>query len=341
MPARLCIHIGMPKTGTSLIQAVLAGMRDALAKESVWVPASFLQCHRLAVAATPENDAIQKRADFRDITAAMPLAQALEQPAAAAARSDIVILSSEYFSECSPRRLRSLLDSAGLRAADVSIVAALRRQDRILVSGFNQDVKALNRTTPLAWSPSRIERHDWYARLQPWAEEFGKAAIKVQVFDRAAAGRQSLTCQVLDACGVIYDAALVQQHEERHSRSENRSLPAELLAFKFFANAVTKQGQLDWLINEALARRVGGVPYQLEPATARSIIDHYRESNRRVAAEYLGESGDLFDDRVEEGGKTTLAVSPATIAVLLSICAAELHRLRALAGGAAGEAKSR
>ncbi|MNC92128.1 hypothetical protein D3C83_85000 [compost metagenome] len=86
---------------------------------------------------------------------------------------------------------------------------------------------------------------------------------------------------------------------------------------------------------------MGGGPYHLEPATARAIIEHYRDSNQRVAAQYLGESGDLFDDQVEEGGKTALAVSPATIAVLLSICAAEFNRLRATAGSGAGEAMTR
>lgn len=329
MAAKLCIHIGMPKTGTSLIQAVLASMRDSLAKQGVWAPTSPLGCHRLAIEATPEDDQIHRRADFVEIKAAMPLGEALEQPRAAAAKFDTVILSSEYFSECSPRLLKSLLQSSGIGATDISIIAALRRQDRILVSGFNQDVKALNRTTPLTWSPSRMERHDWYARLQPWADEFGKAAIKLQVFDRAVAGKQSVTCLVLDACGVSYDASVVHQHEERHSKSENRSLPAELLAFKFFANAVTRQGQLDWLIDEALARKVGGGPYHLDADTARSIIEHYRPSNHRVAAEYLGESGDLFDDQVDEDGTSTLKVSPATIAVLLAICAAELQRLRA------------
>ena len=341
MPAKLCIHIGMPKTGTSLIQAVLASMHDPLAELGVWAPASFLGCHRLAVASTPEDDAIQQRADFLEITAAMPLADVLQQVAAAVEKFDTVILSSEYFSECSPRLLKPLLQASGIDGGEIAIIAALRRQDRIIASGFNQDVKALNRTKPLAWSPSTTNRHDWYARLQPWADEFGKTAIKVQVFDRAVASGQNLTCLVLDTCGVSYDASVVQQHEERHSRSENRSLPAELLAFKFFANAVTRQGELDWLMDEALARGVGGKPFQLDAATARSIIEHYRASNRRVAEEYLGESGDLFDDQVDEAATSTLAVSPATTAVLLSICAAELHRLRALAGSEAGEAKSR
>ena len=52
-------------------------------------------------------------------------------------------------------------------------------------------------------------------------------------------------------------------------------------------------------------------------------------SNHRVAVEYLGESGDLFDERVDENAKTLLTVSPATIAVLLAMCATELERLRA------------
>ena len=329
MVANLCLHIGMPKTGTSLIQAVLASMRETLGQQGAWVAASSLGAHRLAVAATPEDDPIQRRADFVGIKAAIPLADALEQLRAAAEKFGTVVLSSEYFSECNPRLLKELLLSSDIHADHVSIVVALRRQDRILVSGFNQDVKALNRIKPLAWAPSSIDRHDWYARLAPWAEEFGKSAIKVQVFDRAVAADQSLTCLMLDACGVSYNGAAVRQQEERLSRAENRSLPAELLAFKFFANAVTRQGELDWLIDEALARRVGSVPYHLDSAIVRRMIEHYRASNRQLAADYLGESGDLFDDRVDENAKSVLTVAQATVAVLLAICAAELERLRA------------
>ena len=330
MAANLCLHIGMPKTGTSLIQAVLASMGDVFASQGVWLARSALGAHRLAVAATPEDDPIQRRADFVQIRGGLPLDDALDEPRAAAGKFGTVILSSEYFSECSPRLLRELLESVG--ADRVSIVVALRRQDRILVSGFNQDVKALNRARPLTWAPSKNDRHDWHSRLQPWADEFGKSAIKVQVFDRAVAGEQSLTALMLDACDVSYDAAAVRQQEERLSRAENRSLPAEILAFKFFANAVTRQGELDWLMNEVLARRVDGAPYHLDAATVRRMIEHYRASNRRVASEYLGESGDLFDDRVDEGAKCVLSVSPATLAALVAICAAELRQIRARSG---------
>lgn len=328
MTARFCIHIGMPKTGTSLVQAVLDDMRGLLAKQGVWTPSSFLVCHRLAVAATPEDDPIRQRADFLDIERAMPLPEALEQLAQAISGFHTAILSSEYFSECSPRLLKSLLGSKGIDVTTAVIVAALRRQDRIIASGFNQDVKALNRTKPVTWSPSVAPRHDWYARLQPWAAEFGKASIKLLVFDRAVAGQHSLTGLLLEACGVRYDGEMVRQCEQQRSAAENRSLPAELLAFKLVANEVTKQGELDWLLEEALARKVGSKPYRLNPETARAIIEHYRESNRRVAREYLGEAGDLFDEQIEEDAMDTLDVSPPTLAMLLAICAAELRRLR-------------
>lgn len=331
MAFSLCIHIGMPKTGTSLMQAVLSAMRETLGTQGVWAPPSFLGSHRLAIAATPENRAIHDRADFVEIKAAMSLESALDQPRTAVARFDTVMLSSEYFSECSPRQLKTLLHSQGIQAAEISIIAALRRQDRILASGFNQDVKALHRTRPLTWTPAKAERHDWHALLQPWAEEFGKDRIKVQVFDRAAAAAESLTCLLLDTCGVRYDAATVRRLEERYGRSENRSLPADLLAFKFFANAVTERGQLDWLIDLALARGVGRGSFQLDARTVRMILEHYRESNRRVAAEYLGETGDLFDDDIDEEAVSTLRVTPVTITELLALCAEELKGLRAAA----------
>jgi len=47
-----------------------------------------------------------------------------------------------------------------------------------------------------------------------------------------------------------------------------------------------------------------------------------------------GESGDLFDDYVDENATSELAVPAATVAALIAICAAELKRLRAAAGEA-------
>ena len=326
--ASLRIHIGMPKTATSLIQAVLVGMRDCFAAQGAWIPATTLACHRLAVEATPAGSGLHQRPDFQHIKSAIGLDEAFKQCRPVTANAHTVILSSEYFSESDPRLLKALLESSGMSREDVTIIAVLRRQDRILVSGFNQDVKALNRTKPFAPFAAMTERHDWYARLQPWAEEFGKQAIKVQVFDRLAAEKESITCRLLDACGVRHDAKLVREREERNGKWENRSLPTELLAFKLFADRVTRPGDLDWLMDEALARGMGGLPFGLDASTVHKIIEHYRPSNRRVAAEYLGEAGDLFDSNVEEGAALPLAVSLETLCKLLAICAAELSKRR-------------
>ncbi len=324
----LHIHIGMPKTGTSLIQAVLAGMRKTFATNKIWIPPTFIGAHRLAVEATPRDSKLHERSDFVHIKAVMSLEQALAESQPPSPDFHTAVMSSEYFSLSSPRLLREILCSHDLVTPDTTIVAVLRRQDRIMVSGFNQSVKAINRTQPLVWNSHAQGRLDWYALLAPWAEEFGRAAVKVQVFDRMAAGRESLTSRVLDACGITYDLGQIVAAEDIHSKSENRSLPAELLAFKFVANAVTKMRELNWLIKEAIDRGIGNGTYKLDAETTRRIIEYYRASNRRVATEYLGESGDLFDDRIDPATHTTLDVQMETLSRILAICGTEVERLR-------------
>ncbi|WP_129788050.1 hypothetical protein [Promicromonospora panici] len=323
---RLLLHIGMPKTGTSLIQAVLMSLRDQLASQHAWLPLQNLAATRIAVEAFPADSPIRSRADVLHIREAMTIEEALDQAGPPTAEWSATILSSEYFSECRPERLEALLRSAGYTPSSTTVLVALRRQDRILVSGFNEEVKSLSRTTPLGWNPDAAHWLDWYEALAPWASVFGKQAVKVQVFDRDAAARASLTGRLLDACGFAYDPALVSQKEEELRNAENRSLPATLLAFKFAANRVTRPGELDWFVAEALERGVGHGTFGLPDTKVREILDHYRESNRRVASEYLGEDGDLFDDVIGKPTHTTLDVDAATIAEVTALCAAAMDR---------------
>lgn len=312
----------MPKTGTSLIQAVLMRLRDQLASQHAWLPPKNIAAHRIAVETFPADSAISSRADVVHIRGMMTIDEALDQARPPAEGWSATILSSEYFSECRPERLEELLREAGFAPTSTTVLAALRRQDRILVSGFNQDVKAMARTTPLRWSPDAGHRLDWYELLAPWAAVYGKQAIKVQVFDREAAANASLSGRFLDACGISYDPESVSQKEEELRNAENPSLPATLLAFKFAANRVTRPGELDWVMAEALQRGVGHGTFGLPDEKVREILDHYRESNRRVAIEYLGEDGDLFDDVIKSPTHTTLDVDADTTAEMIALCAA-------------------
>ncbi|RHW27869.1 hypothetical protein D0Z08_06140 [Nocardioides immobilis] len=325
-PVRLCLHIGMPKTGTSLIQSVLQGLRPQLAHEGVWLPPNNLAAHRIAVEAFAADSRLSTRADVEAIREAITFEEAVAHSRPTSEEFTKVILSSEYFQQCSVPLLLPLLEKMGFSSEATSVVAALRRQDRILVSGFNQDVKAMHRSTPLIWDPDDAHQLDWYALLTPWAETFGKDAIKVQVFDREVAKKESLTCLFLEACDVSYDEASVTSLEVSRRDQENASLPADLLAFKFVANGVTRPGEVDWLIDEAQARGVGGGVYGLAEETVQAILEHYRMSNRQVALEYLGEDGDLFDDVVTAPTHTDLTVDPVILSSLLAICVAAQPR---------------
>lgn len=322
----LYLHIGMPKTGTSLIQAVLNAMRPQLLSAGTWLPARMMANHRIAVEASAPGSLLHSRADAQHIRDAMTFEAAVEQLRPRDGEWERVLVSSEYFSEVEPERIKAILESAGFDAAQVRVVAALRRQDRILVSGFNQDVKALDRTQILRWDLRASERLDWYARLQPWSEAFGVEAITVQVFDREAAAKRSLTSQFLDTCGIASDPAVVADLEQEHRQGENVSLPATLLAFKLAANHVVKPGEIDWLMDEALRRGVGEGVFGLDDDTVRAILDHFRESNRRVAREFLGEDGDLFDETIQSATHTSLTPDNTVVAQMVALSASRLSQ---------------
>ncbi len=182
MPRHLWLHIGLPKTGTTAIQRMLAARRLALQRMGICVPVSaggavpaFL--HRVAV--NPGNARVAAfAAALRAEIAALP------------AGTDRVILSAE---QCS-LALRSRDAIAKLHAmlsplfSTVTVMVYLRRQDAHAVSLYGQ---GLRRGSVQAPDLAMVARefpgfYDYDRLLGEWAAVFGAAAIVPRIFEPSA-----------------------------------------------------------------------------------------------------------------------------------------------------------
>lgn len=272
----LYLHIGLPKTGTTNIQEWLSGNRAALASARVWVPANPIYAHRLATEWITDARRLEK-SDVVSIRQ-IPFTVARNDLATAVKNPNFVsgIISSEYFFECPPREVERLRAVTG--DDQIIIVLFLRRQDRLIESGYNQGVKAMAVAGTLG-PPRYQEKLNWLKLFESWAQVFGEKNIRIVNYDIVAKSEQLLPA--------FFAAVELPEELRRATRSvidagRNQSLPANLLEFKRLANALGEFGLEGWLYR-AVEAGIRGPSFRLPPQIARQHLAFYAESNRELA----------------------------------------------------------
>jgi len=315
----LTLHIGLPKTGTTYIQGWLRTKCAALAERGIFVPARDIYPHRLAC----EFIADTRRAARADVVhiRQTPYAAALDDLTGALhdARYRQYIVSSEYFFEAEPNLVAALREAAP--GVDVRIIAFLRRQDRIIESGYNQEVKAMGITARLSVAAYQ-KKLDWLRLFEEWSAVFGEANITLVNFDTVARAGGVLA-EFCRAAGLPAEMAAGAD-----DRARNESLPADLLEFKRIANMLAGSADKDAPVEDFLSRAmqsgIGGPPFRLSPDAARANLALYAHSNRALAAR-LGYPADepLFPEQDLQGEPVgadfTGRLPPETLAQLLAL----------------------
>ena len=286
----LVLHIGLPKTATSFIQKWLVTNAKPLRQRAVWVPPRQIHAHRIAVEAIT-NSSVAMRDDVRGILE-VPLHEALSQliEAAPQSRYRSFVISSEYFYEADPQTVRDRITS--LTGLPVRIVVMLRRQDRIVESGYNQSIKAMGMIDPVT-VPRYLANLDWFELIGNWASAFGGENITVLNYDDLAM-RGTILPQFLQAI----DAELAKDFSSSEFTAiatENESLPADLLEFKRIANGFGEFG-LQKFLCRLIETGHKGPTFRIPEDKARDIIALYQASNDRVARDVLGTDQPLFGE---------------------------------------------
>lgn len=279
--ARLWLHIGHGKTGTSALQAGLMAGRG-------W-------CFP-GVGRSPEGDHNRLFPVDQPVfgpEALAALARAREEIGAA----PVAVLSSESLCFAGPDKVEQI--ARAFQGLEVRVLYYVRRQEDLIESGFRQHQRGRLRVrrnvakTVEEYLATHRDSFDFSIRIAPWVAVFGAAAISARLYDRA-------TC----AGDICADAAAVTGLEIRDEirdragdagRRANPSLDVPLTRALMLYRETEPDPARQMAFRTGLERimqEIGPSPARFVDAElAARIQATYADSNAAFAARFLDTRG--------------------------------------------------
>jgi hypothetical protein len=294
MIAQCWLHIGTEKTGSTSIQNFLAQNRTALlARGWLYPETAGIRAHHSLVAYgldDERHDDTRRSLGVRDRISLdafrRQLIDSLKNEIAASGAATLVLSSERLATRLSRpteiARLQALCDQL---AQNTKIVVYIRNQADFLVSRYTNVIWE-GGTGEFAF-PARTAIADYKLLLDRWVEAFGKENVAVRRFEPADFHNSDLIDDLASAIG------LDTKGLQRLPRA-NPSLDAESLAFlrgfnRRLPRALSARIQpFRGGIVRVLQRHRGGTKFVIPRGQAERIEAAYRESNKRVSADYFG-----------------------------------------------------
>lgn len=293
---RLHLHIGWTKTGSTTIQHFLYFNNHRLQDLDIFYPTQMVwgyAHHVLARFFTGEEmpEHIRERFHTRDVfedRVTRHLADLSHAPYGQ------TVLSSETFRLAKPKVLSRFLSDF-----NVKIIIFLRRQDEWIEASANQNAKMQSKHFMALHDPRKRDRFvrrvaNYYSKLEEWSSAFGRENITV----------------------VPYESSNFSQGLERHFMSllqaewsdelqtvgrKNQRLSRDCLAFinEYPEKVRSRNPRFHRIIGELEAySRENPDPaefkYILPPQVRSDIVKGSRETNKLIAAQYLGNGSDTL-----------------------------------------------
>jgi hypothetical protein len=320
---RAILHIGTEKTGSSAIQAYLAGHRESL-RASGFIYSSIPNGeNHVALAAYAQDDA--KIDDLRmafGIDGGTRLAAfrtKIEQTLTAEAKANpnaTFVFSGEHCHSrlIEPAEVERLRDLLHRFFDDVRVIVYLRRQDQVAVSLYSTLVKAGGTRAAILDSRSIDRRYyDYAALLDRWGKAFGRGKLIAGQFIQSVSPNGSIIpdfcartgIPLLDHADWRRNEALRPPHQE-FLRLINERLP------RFVGGALNpRRGDIDDYVST-----VGSGPGRRPSrAAARDFFESFHASNETVRREFFPDSATLFDENFdsypEQADDTELSIDDA------------------------------
>ncbi|WP_404713057.1 DUF6473 family protein [Sphingomonas sp. MMS24-J13] len=303
--ARAILHIGTEKTGTTAIQAYLAGNRAELRQAGIIYSSLPNGENHTALAMYAQDDDLTddlrmgagidtpgKLAAFRET-----VEQIMADEVAAAAPNSVFIYSNEHCQSrlINPGEVERLYTLLRRFFKDIVVLVYLRRQDQVAVSHYSTVMKA-GYTGVHVIDPPMIDRrfYDYDALLARWSSVFGRDKMVVARYIPSNLVGGSI---LPDFCNRMRIPKLRQIDMRRNEslrpphqeflRRVNERLP------RFVAGALNpRRGDIESYVS-AIGSGPGRRPSR---ATARAFYETWTASNEAVRQEYFASFDRLFDD---------------------------------------------
>jgi hypothetical protein len=316
------LHIGLPKTGTTSLQAFLRLNRQRLARQGIEYPET---CQSGAGNATPAalvllgglpdyflqaNPEFGDKRDFESLW--------LDVAGSARGPESSILASSEEIAEIDPAEFDRRTRFDGQRKR---IIVFLRRQDEMLESMYLQMVRAglCDRSFEtflgdyLGKDGGRDNILRYHDMLERWCSAFGRENVKVLLYENGPQGSR-LYERFLEVIGVRWTAGF---EVPPRLNDALHPLAAEYLRQLNKAGTSTRDRRSTVLL---AARQLGLQAKKvrlLSPSRRAEVMELFAAQNRRVAQDFFPQAGwTLFDEQ-----------GPATPHVDLHICSAEYQAL--------------
>ncbi len=289
--SRLVLHIGSHKTGTTSIQQLLNGVGEQVAELTGLTYVPLQPGRQRAVSTRPKGldfrtDGAQIRPEFLD---------RLEQLG-----TDCLVVEEQFSWIFDPQQINTTLDLLERLFDDIRIVVYVRRQDRHLVSHYQQAARFNSANffrSRLAALPNYEPHHDHYldyhARLAPYVERLGLDHVTLRVFERDLLKDRDVTSDFLALLGV--ERAQLAGRIDMHS---NVSTGKTATKIGHLYNEIPHRQLNSRILTNALPRDPKLMPARRR---ARAIVERYRASNVRLA-ELFELDSPIFPDGFDEFG---------------------------------------
>jgi hypothetical protein len=298
---KLYLHIGAGKTGTSALQQFFFQNRHVLQSHHIVYPEIGIHQfahHGLATSCYEPRE----RQFFMPDTDILPLEDYLEQ---VIALDGDVLLSSEYlWHGRHAYKLISLCEHF-----DVKIVAYVRRQDDLLMSRYNQQVKVTGEPfqNVLYYLPKVEHAMNYELVLGRWEKQFGRAAIVVRPYEKQQFYGQSLFGDFLHH---VLGLDLTGDYQ-LPKKDINPRLSRDAMAFMHIVHGLELNAEVRGRLVGALLKYSTTLGQEsqaqsdkhgmLSPRERLSVIEKYTRINETVARLYMRrEDGRLFYDALPD-----------------------------------------
>lgn len=300
--SKLILHVGMPKTGSSYIQGIL-NKNKGLIEESLGIRAltgispHVVACHLISdINLLTRPDILSLREKYN-----LELENTINEYAK---KSELVVISSEYFYLCEPEVVKKFFADY---FKNFEIVLVVRRQDKLLSSGYNQDVKALGRTSNLTWDVENGKKLDYWNYCESWSP----CTVRCIDYDTVKKQKNGLISAFFALFIKDYNA-IANQLVNPNDNSKNLSLSHKEVLLKLAMNR-NGLGEKNEILDEFSNFLSDKQPFEMPSAYENVIASHYRPSNLKLIAKYL--NNDLnselaFNELKHKGSHNKFAWNP-------------------------------
>ncbi len=319
----LYIHVGLPKTGTTSIQYFCTVNRKVLEQKNYCYPdMPFYYTNKshtrngafLESLYYDENGVHQPEREKEIVQEGLAMVGELFQ------RFDNVLLSDEgLWTPAYNSRRRTIWEE--LRAASeaggyqVKIIVYLRRQDQLLESRWNQQIKngtanGKLQSNTITWeeftkSSSKYVRlyTDYDKGLRSIEKTLGRENIIVRRFDRKEFYGGSIQADFLHAIGLelTEEYSLEEEFENLNLRLKGNTLEIKRVINGVPTLTVQEAKHFQQVLMSCSEQSEGEYPCTMfSPEEARELLKRYEAGNNRIAEDYFHDGKPLFDMTIKD-----------------------------------------